>query len=854
MMINKLTFLYFFSILFIYFTNISTATDFIDKKYNFLKGPHIENSNNTLEEIIILFFLEGNEYALEGFFDSITGDLYLKKLDLINFLEIPPQLQNKITPFSLDIYDVTYSNITSINSENIYEFREFYWDNNDYTLSIKPKWETSFEQLNKIKKNRLDLDKNTISNDNLKAITKEQWKLLTPGFFTLGYTKDNLKKSDERIYLNYSNNVLYGNFNLVSEIVNDKYIVNNFYWQKDILKNKKLLIGEYYQSKLFSLGNTPKLRGVSIGKNDSWTSTVNITSQSVKGFAPNGAIVELYENNILKSYQIVENGEYEFLINLSNGSNEYLIKQYFSDGSIKEESISLYGSDRILKKNEFDYSIEVGESEKKQAFYNIEVKYGLLENLSLTLGGFNTLSENNNISFITLGETGSFNFSKINLPILHDVDLAYKNSNEYTYKYKITTNKYGLSFSYFFENNKNISNKLLGSNYLENSDFQISTYFLGWSSRVGLNRYTNLDNLKYQEFYSNFGKNFKKIYLNLGIKEVFSSKEQNSYFNLGISHTVDHNNWISNYIDNISLNSDINYKDTSYTLSLGKSIKNSDWSYNFNISNSKKYGQNFGLLFNYTPEKIVNIQTGIYDSKNSTQRISSSIETNLYFVNNIPTIGYNDYSGNGNIQGKVFIDKNGNGIFDNDDEIVDASISTESNNKIITNNGIYGISGLQTYKESEITATLSDDFDSFFNIESEIKKFIHPNPGGQMNINFAFRPSSTVISTIKFPSDFYIEDIYNILKNIKIQFRNLSTDEVLSFNWMEDTIFIKELTVGEYEINVITDSTDLFKSNKHPYKLKVLNEETIDLYFIVENLNDGNYTLFITDNDFNLNF
>lgn len=797
------------------------------------------------EEIILQISVGGKIDYIESYLDSETGDLYSKTDFFLDFIEAPLEVREKLKKES----EEGLLNLTRLNREQKIAFDNFNWNEFDSTLEIDPPWETQEENQNRVVKNRERLNQRKLLNGN-GDVEREEWKLFTPGILNIGFSRDDITHdSDNRVYFSYANNIIYGNLNLDGEIKDDGTHLNYVYWQRDIFDEKKLIVGDYYRNSVFNYGKSGHLRGVQLLEKYSWNSNINVNSKSIIGFAETGSTVELYVNNILRDFQVVQGGQYKFDVDLGNGSNEYIIKKYGINGEIIEEKVSIYGSENILKAGEFDYIGSVGhERDEDYNLYDVQLRYGLFENFTIGIGGFNVIDNASEVrDFINISEVGSLNLPYLNMPVLQEAHLGYRSDDEYSYRYRVETEILGLNVDYFNENYSKLDWQLRETvNRVKNSELQLSRDIYRVNTRVGYNRSKDRYGLEQEEYYANLGRNFGKIYTNVGIRRndyKGTMEKDNTSYNLGVSYSF--TNGISEYIDIVSAYVDTDDVETTYGVNLGKNSENSEWDYSLAYSYNKRFGTSYGLNVNYTPGKTVNIRTGIYKQGDSIKRISSGVETNIYLGDRGTALGYDDFSGKGSVTGKSFIDKNGDGEFNEGEEWIKAIIKADSTEIYNRYNGKYFLGGLQTYRASKLTGELNGQ-EVPYNIEPDLKRTVQLNPGGLMKINFAFRPKVTVISTVEFEEGAYYEDVAQVISNLKIQLKNLNNKkEKIVLSWSEDSMYISDLAVGEYEVEVIQPPDSEINLKMEKYTLKVEDEQDLNLVFIGKKKSDNSFEIIL---------
>ena len=115
-----------------------------------------------------------------------------------------------------------------------------------------------------------------------------------------------------------------------------------------------------------------------------------------------------------------------------------------------------------------------------------------------------------------------------------------------------------------------------------------------------------------------------------------------------------------------------------------------------------------------------------------------------------------------------------------------------------------------------------------------------------MQVNFAFRPKVTAISTIEFEDELYYEEVVQVISNLKIQLKNLKNEkEIVILSWNEDDIFISDLAVGEYKIELVQPRDPRIKVKMEDYILKVEDEMDLNLNFKGKKDGDKSFEIFL---------
>ena len=164
------------------------------------------------------------------------------------------------------------------------------------------------------------------------------------------------------------------------------------------------MLGDSYINTPTSLGDSISFRGFSVFKKNSWDEALNVDNTSISGFASNDIVVELYENKILKGYQIVSNGRYQFNVDVRSGNKSYEVWLYKEDGTIDKKQVSIYGDTNLLGLGEIDYDFQVGEDLDRKGYtpYNTNLYYGVTQNFTMQLGLYNSIFKGNEKQYINI--------------------------------------------------------------------------------------------------------------------------------------------------------------------------------------------------------------------------------------------------------------------------------------------------------------------------------------------------------------------------------------------------------------------------------------------------------------------
>lgn len=454
-----------------------------------------------LEEGIISFTVNKSitEEGLPAYFDK-DGMPMIEVGELFQTLEINSYtIEEDRVSFQLN-GDTTSREIKIIKSEgrslilystieDIFKETQVEWDFNSMVLHVEtreklPKefLEAQEEKRKKLRERRED------------KVIKEEWKGFTPGILYLGYNKSDLGESYDSINMNYINQILYGNLNLNTSFYDGDFDVDNFSWEREIENGRKIALGDVYTTTPFNIGDSGSFRGISLLGENSWDTSLDVSSKNIRGYAPNGATVELYENGILKDYQIVRNGEFHFEIKTTGGARTYEIWTYKPDGSIEKQPVAIYGTTRLVEKGKFDYEIQLGVDREYSDYnpYNVNVSYGLTDDLTFKVGSYNSRHESEEREYINVSPTYRIGSNgRWSHTIFGDLSVNSSDMGEKFYKTELQSGNGHFYNTFGFENYKNLDLRFLNENYDEKFYWRNSFSLCGINTSLSYEREKN---------------------------------------------------------------------------------------------------------------------------------------------------------------------------------------------------------------------------------------------------------------------------------------------------------------------------------------------------------------------------
>lgn len=833
------------------YSSENKGTELNDENYEKIEKSESMSILQEGELVYIRAKIRVKEEFLKGI--VYNGRIYFEERKLFEVLEIElSDKEIKKNPTLIEnqrYYDLEkeYKNL---------KINEYKFEEEEMSVDVDPSWQLSHEKERDINEKREKLEiikKNLIVSEP----EKEEWKMLTSGIMGVGYTNTSGERSGEAAYIRYNNNLFYGATSLNATVNKEDgktdSTLDYLFWERDVLNNKKLLIGNTYKNSRYNTSDiSSSITGVTLGLENSWDSQMRVTQRQISGYAPTGTVVELYENGILRDFQTITDGQYKFDVDLYNGSKYYSIKKYMSDGQVIMEDVSLLANESVLPKGKVDYTVDVGSIKGKESKGTVdaEIKYGIFEDFTGIIGGFDMYDEDyNKSSFYTVGEIGIIPLDIIGSQLYHTITYSSDDNENSMYKYALELALGKDQISYKSEDYSKLS-----SNYRsytrKNDDLSYDLRVInGYNLKVGTSSQENDNREKERTYYGNLYKNYRYFYLTTGLnkRKNETTGESETYVTPGASYSVSKDNEISKYIDTISVYSSIGPQG-SYGVNVGKNNagKRGEWDYYLNYNNNDDNNkESFGLMVSYTPGGRAKITSNAQKSYSADKPlIQNSIETNVYMGPKKPKFDYAKNMGRGTVSGKIFLDKDGDGEFtpERDTVVKDSKVETYRNYTYADSDGEYTLGGLATYSPVELRIASEDDEMPYY-ISPSDKKKIKLNPGGKKIVDFGYRPIVSILSEVNFGKNFYREEVESVLENLEIEFKNMKREESFKYEFGKDDLIVHTVPVGIYSVELIYKGKANIKIQKSKYYLVIKDVEESEITFDIEKIDDENFML-----------
>lgn len=636
-----------------------------------LYGMKVDNKNYAVDGIVDGQRLYAKFNKNEAFVDS-EGELYVKSSSLIEKLE--------------------------------FEYIRF--DMSTLTLDVKTKFLLPYQEKELGRIQRLRLEGRKEADPNSYDLEMKR-SLINPGILKLNYIIDNVEeKENDYLSYEYGTQFLYGELYLSGTLEPNGELNTGKLTYSDIVGNSDLTFGDITTVTPNFMNLDSNVLGVSLDSYDTYSLTENGITV-IRGEAENVDSIELYRNGILVDYQTNPPRDFQFYIADGATNAQYILKIYYKDGKIEERTVYSLNDMDALKKGTHKPTIQLGKTRDKGKFQaTIKDYYGLTDNLTIG-GGYLNLIDSEGTNFKILEQSFIYNTraqyfpTLINFTNYYEVDQAEDgynlsiNQKIYDYDLRATREKY--------------SKYMVGEDGTkEYNSLSLTKSFNYYSLELGVDKRIDLSDNIEEETKNIFG----GIYT--------------SYFNpislsLRVEKTLEGDNDYITYYPSLSYSSGVNVildgeiqKDENrdrtteeYSLRISKRrmeiLKNrlfADIDLGAEYSSETK-DFTYSLGFSIDLEDFVNIgvdhNTDFNESGKRTSTTGLEITKAINLATPLAKVD-NDMSVNSYIiQGKVFLDKNGNGLYDiGEPPLKDVGVIIDNREFITDKYGNYLGDGLST--------------------------------------------------------------------------------------------------------------------------------------------------------------
>lgn len=579
--------------------------------------------------------------------------------------------------------------------ENDFKFKDSNWSSQDLKLILNPDFILPFEIREKGKIERLRL--NEKKEDEEFDLVKPVKSLLSPGLIKVNYSKIDIKNSENQLNLEYGTQFLYGDLYLNYALEPESSMKNYNLTYNNVYKKNDIILGEFYIKTPDFFNVNSMVEGVSFGEKNTYSSTVgNITT--IKGEAQGADVIELYQSGVLLDYQRPTEKNFIFEVRDRNYGGDYSLKIYYKNGQIETRKVYTVGDSNLLGEKEWDYNIQFGQEKNNSRTQSVnEISYGVNKNLTIGIGVLDLESEKNRKYSILkqgviykLGVSDSYPMI-INFQNFYETE---KQENSYELRVNQKIKDYFLNLKHFkyspyiSEENNTIEYNSLGIS----RDFMTTRIGFGYQEELKINEktrekgyYISLENRSIRNF---------SLFLDAEMTEKKINKKSYS-INPGISY-----GGMSGFTmvlqANIEKNDEVK---TDYSLKiLGRRREI--------FSTGMEYVLGTEFLYNEDEKSRFSIDFTIYLDRNLyvelpvSRREDGGLNTGVtiektFDVSNLKRDVGDRQVDNSWIYGKVYIDSNDNGKYDEEETTLpDVAVVVDGKKVISDLNGEYIIPGL----------------------------------------------------------------------------------------------------------------------------------------------------------------
>lgn len=549
------------------------------------------------------------------------------------------------------------------------------------SLDMKPNFMLPYQEkeLGRVERLRLDEKKKMLGKETYNY--KMPGKFIEPGLLKLNYTRQNILKQNDSLSYEYGSQLLWGELYLSGGIIPEKSINTGKLTYNDIYMGNNLTFGNINTAFPSFVSLDSSILGVSFDDYTTYSQTNN-GETIIKGEAEGADSIELYRNGMLVEYLIPTTRDFEFRIPDNITSANYLLKIYYKDGRVEERKVYSLNDIDALKKGAQRPIIQLGRTQKgKKPQLVLKDYYGLTDNITVGLGYLDLNGEKN---YSLLESKLIYNSRVQSFPTLINFTNYYElKKKESSYELSIEQQIYDYSLSfrkdkyskYFYENS---GTKDFISLSFEKA-FKDNSFELGVNKKISVSQEKNqLFEDKTTNIYAGWYTSiFDPFSFSFNVEKSINGSEKYIKYSpsLSVSYgvTMILNTDFTKYEngkkrDKVEYSLQINKRDVevikdSLYMDVGfvaeyKKVKNEE--------KQMKYGLTFSFDLESFFDVKVNSEITDNDSKkmyNTGLNMTKIIDLSSPLKRYRNTIPVNSYL----IKGKVFLDRNGNGIYDNDD-------------------------------------------------------------------------------------------------------------------------------------------------------------------------------------------
>ncbi len=811
--------------------------------------------------------LKVGRYLKQEFYEvtsDLNGGIYIDPIDFLDLLEL-----TDYTEFSTEgenIKLVMKANLFPDNKERVIEkkirqlkiievrgnisiekedlgellpLKEIRWLEEKYTLEISPEFNLPLDYRVAVKRRMNGLKGNNEKMDPSKEIDMfmgADRKIIDLGMLKVRYdiddigdfSKENEKKDKGDVEIEYSSQLLYGDFNMRHNLYSTRELEDTSLKYPYLFKNKTVTVGDNFIEGNDILGYDSKIRGISVSDNG-YNVKRSGRDITIKGEAPKNSTVEIYQNGKIIDFQRVEGKDYEFTLEMRSQNDKFKVRIYDRNGLfIEERNINIMEGNEFLTKGEWDYNFFYGENPQGENNAHDDLKFGLshgfTNNLTYSLDYYDTKNDEKLYNYTK--HRAEYRFSNLFLPLL--TNFSYYDSLEDKskgYITELTTEIFSQNIYYTYEHYSDTLAADEGKDSYHEAeiagDYGKFDYFLRFSHK----NYNDRIEKKYSTGISyDITRDFR-INLDLG-KTINKEKERESNYTSEIG--FDYNRGEFTYTIDAEYDEG-KYTKWEYSGQVRKRLsKDTNYSYKFEVNYNKRELFSIGIGFEYKFNDSFKMNYDYDSEQDDRHRLGASFERVINLKKPLAPNLSKDPA-NGYVEGIIFIDKNGNGKKDIHESPLEGVGVTIGKNEIKTNkNGEFYLSNIYPYKKNKLSCDYSGTMIDPTLKASELTE-VEIIPASGKRVELGLVPVSMIMGYISLP-DIDIKKQKKFFSYVEIVVEKDGSYYDCILPEYDGFFVVQDLKPGTYSLKINYLGSEEVTLEKNTLEVIIRSGETGDFY------------------------
>lgn len=665
---------------------------------------------------------------------------------------------------------------------------------------------------------------------------QEDRRLVALGMLKFRYDIDNIanyfengeKQSSGNVALEYSSQLLYGDFNISQRIYPIGKLADISLKYPYIFEGKMLTIGDNNVEGNDILGYSSQIRGLSVSDNG-YTVKRSGRDITIRGEAPTNAVIEIYQNGKVADFQRVEGSDYEFTLEMRSKNDAFTIKIFDRNGVfIEERNINVLQGSDFLTKGEWDYHLFYGQNpqaeNKAWDDRKYGISYGVTNNLSYSFDYYDTSNEDKLYNYSK--HRAAYRFSNLFVPLV--AQISYYNSfadHSEGYIGELDSEIYSHQLSYSYERYSHLlAEDENRDRYLEaevSGDYGRSDYFFRFSSKKYQDRTENI----YDTGISYDVTKALRLKFDVG-RTVRKQNERRSNYTGKIGFDYNEGDFTYNADAIYDKGRDAKWE---FAARLRKRLsQTSKYAYRLEVNYSKKADFSLEMTFEYKFNDSLKTDSNYKSNRENHYKVRASYEKVINMKKPF-TPNNAKYPDNGYLEGTIFIDKNADGKKDrNEDPLAGVGVGIGKNKAETDSAGTFYLSDISPYKSNKLvydyTGIMVDP-----TLRSNSAQMIELLPASGKKISVGLVPLSLIMGSI------YLPEIEAKISNKFFSYVEITVskdnDYYTSITPEYDGFFVlQDLKPGKYDLQINYLGSEVITLEKDILTVMVLTGDTGNFY------------------------